>query len=127
MIKVNSTFSINSNLELSLYEAYLCLFKEFYDCIKGISDRLEKNDSDFDKNLIEFCLPDQREIVKMVIKITKANKNATILYNSVFFSDTMKNIRNYIISIEKTIEKCLELKHIETDFYLLFFIILEIK
>jgi hypothetical protein len=63
----------------------------------------------------------------MVIKITKANKNATILYNSVFFSDTMKNIRNYIISIEKTIEKCLELKHIETDFYLLFFIILEIK
>ena len=127
LIKVNSTFSIKSNLELSLYEAYLCLFKEFYDCIKGISDRLEKNDSDFDKNLIEFCLPDQREIVKMVIKITKSNKNATILYNSVFFSDTMKNIRNYIISIEKTIEKCLELKHIETDFYLLFFIILEIK
>ena len=125
ILNTNSTFSMNSNLELSLYEAYLSLFKEFYDCIKTMITRLKN--FDFNKNLKELCLPEQVETVKIVVKETLADKNITILYNSIFFSDTMENIRNYIINIEKTIEKCLNLENIKTDFYILLFIILEIK
>ena len=30
------------------------------------------------------------------------------MYNSVFFTDTLKSIRNYIVNIEQTIKKCLK-------------------
>ena len=118
---------MKSNLELALYEAYLSLFKDFYDCIKSMHTQLNKKNSDFNKNLIELCLPKYRKIAKKIIEETNADINTTIIYNSVFFTDTMKSIRNYIVNIEQTIKKCLKKDSNETEFYILLFIILEIK
>ena len=127
LINTNSTFSMKSNLELTLYEAYLSLVKEFYDCIKSMLTQLNKKDSDFDKNLIEFCLPEYEERVKKIIEDTNADKNTTIIYNSLFFTNTIQSISNYIVNVKETIEKCLKKDSNETEFYILLFIILEIK
>ena len=127
LLNTNSTFSMKSNLEMALYEAYLSLFKEFYDCIKSMLTQLNKKDSDFNKNLIQLCLPKYRKIAKKIIEDTNADRNTTIIYNSVFFTDTMQSIRNYIVNVEQTIKECLKKDSNETEFYILLFIILEIK
>ena len=127
LINTNSTFSMKSNLELTLYEAYLSLVKEFYDCIKSMLTQLNKKDSDFDKNLTEFCLPEFEERVKKIIDDTNADKNTTIIYNSLFFTNTIESISNYIVNVKETVEKCLKKDSNETEFYILLFIILEIK
>ena len=127
LLNTNSTFSMKSNLELTLYEAYLSLFKEFYDCIKSMLTQLNKKNSDFDKNLIEFCLPEYEDRIKKIIEDTNADKITTIIYNSLFFTNTMQSINNYIVNVKETVEKCLKKDSNETEFYILLFIILEIK
>ena len=123
----NSYFSKNSNLELALYEMYCSLLKQIYDHINAIKSLVKGSNLDFQEKLERICRPVYWKEIKVLINEVKVDEYIAILYNSIFFTDILITIKNYICNLEDTIKKCLELKNIETDFYILLFIILEIK
>ena len=81
-----------------------------------------------DEKLEELSDIGENDRIKEIIKKAKNEEIPLILlYESSFFSTTLVDVKDYILDIGFTIEKCLKLDNIYEDFYVFLWIILEIK
>ena len=80
-----------------------------------------------DTKLIYICFDFKANFVKDLINNFKFNEPVTLLYHSKLYTSIFINIKEFIIQVDEIIKSCLEFKDFETDFYILLFIILEIK
>ena len=123
----NSTYNMYINFELTIYEIYKSLYYELKEKIKSILEIILDEKQNLEEKLDIICLTKDHKKIKLLLKDDKVDKNSILLYNSIFFESILKEINDYIKKVNKTIEKCLKFENPEKDFYILFFIILEIK
>ena len=121
----NSNFTNKSNLELALYEICLSLYLEMEKKINSLKKICENPKMSLDKKILKMSM--NSKYTKNLMENTKANETITLLFYSRFYTEVLPNIQYYVCNLEKTIKKCLEFKDIKNDFYLLLFIVLEIK
>ena len=126
-LNANSTFTLNSNLELSLQEIYLILFLEINKKIKSLLEIINNNNLNLDQKLIKLVPEYNINKTKEEMKSLNPNIEIFLLHKSNFFSKILLYIRAYVKDLNGVIKKCLEFKNLESDFYILLFIILEIK
>ena len=127
-INTNSTYTISSNQELALYELYLSLFREINLKIGHLYEIAKDQNLTLDEKLEELSDIGENDRIKEIIKKAKNEEIPLILlYESSFFSTTLVDVKDYILDIGFTIEKCLKLDNIYEDFYVFLWIILEIK
>ena len=126
-ISCNSSFTKESNLELFLYETYYLLFKDMNKKIHEIWEICRDNNLSIRKRLALIGIKGTESKIEQILAKKLMNEEVCLLYYSKFFMETIPNIRNYIIKIYKTIKKCLNLRNINTDLYILLFIILDLK
>ena len=126
-ITVNSIFSIDTNLELSLYEAYITLFSEINNKINSLWNIIIDKGRSFESKLKNICQDEEYDNINQIINKFKANESITILFRTRFFKKILVYIKDYVTDLDSVIKKCLELKDVKRDFYMLLFIILEIK
>jgi len=126
-LNANSTFTLNSNLELSLQEIYLILFLEINKKIKSLFEIINNNNFNLDQKLIKLVPEYNINKTKEEMKSLNPNIEIFLLHKSNFFSKILLYIRAYVKDLNGVIKKCLEFKNLESDFYILLFIILEIK
>lgn len=125
--KANSTYTINSNLELALYEIYLSLFSEINQKIGNLWKIAGDEKLSLKKRYEKISSEDKFDIIIDIIEKQKADTAITLLYSSDFFNIILLYIKDYILELNDVIKKCLEFKDINNDFYIICFIILEIK
>ena len=126
-ISANSTFTIQSNFELALYEVYISLFKEINDKIDKVWKLCNNTDMNLEKKLNYICPKGKNNYVKYLINNLHYNENIALLFHSNLYTYIFINIKNYICQLDEIINSCLKFKDLEKDFYILLFIILEIK
>lgn len=126
-LNANSTFTLKSNFELALQEVYFILFLEINKKIKSLFKIINNNDLSLDEKLSKLVRKNDLNKAKEEIKSLNPNLEIFLLHKSNFFSKVLLYIRNYVKDLDEVIKKCLEFKNLESDFYVLLFIILEIK
>ena len=124
----NSNFTLKSNFELTLYEIYFSFFREIQKKIFGIWKITENKNMTIDQKLFKICQEQDHDDIKEIIKKNN-NKNIELilLYRSTFFSEILLYIKDYVLDLNEVISKCLKFNNLEADFYVLLFIVLEIK
>ena len=126
-ITENLIFSIDTNLELSLYEAYIILFSEINNKIGNLWKIINDKTLTFESKLKNICPDKEYDRIKQLRDEYKVNEGIAILFRTRFFKKILVYIKDYVTELESVIKKCLELKDIKRDFYMLLFIIVEIK
>ena len=126
-IPCNSSFTKESNLELFLYETYYLLFKDMNKKINKIWEICKDKNLSVRKRLASIGIEGTESKIEQILLKKLMNEGVCLLYYSKFFMETIPNIKKYIIKIYKTITKCLQLENINTDFYIILFIILDLK
>ena len=126
-ITENLIFSIDTNLELSLYEAYIILFSEINKKIGNLWKIINDKTLTFESKLKNICPDKEYDRIKQLRDEYKVNEGIAILFRTRFFKKILVYIKDYVTELESVIKKCLELKDIKRDFYMLLFIIVEIK
>ena len=126
-LNANSIFTLKSNLELTLNELFDSLYVSFNKKIDSLVTVIEDKNYTLDQKLKSICLIRDYKKINLLLNSVKANENIILLYNSKFFTDILDYINDYLLKLDETINQCLKFENIETDFYILLFIILEIK
>ena len=110
-----------------MQEVYFILFLEINKKIKSLFKIINNNDLSLDEKLSKLVRKNDLNKAKEEIKSLNPNLEIFLLHKSNFFSKVLLYIRNYVKDLDEVIKKCLEFKNLESDFYVLLFIILEIK
>ena len=126
-LTANSIFSIDTNKELALYEAYMTLFSEINNKISSLWTIITDKGRTYESKLKKICQDDEFDNINHLIKVNKINEYIAILFRSRFFKNVLVYVKDYVTELEDVIKKCLELKDIKKDVYMLLFIIIEIK
>ena len=126
-LKANSIFTLKSNLELTLNELLNSLFISFNKKIDSLLIIINDKNYTLEQKLKSICLIRDYEIINLLLKDVKVDENIVLLYNSNFFTNILGCVGDYLLKLDETINQCLKFENIETDFYILLFIILEIK
>ena len=108
----NSIFNINTNPELLLYEIYKCLFYEVKEKISSIFKIILDDKYNIKDRFESICQVEDWENINILLEKEEIDKNAILLFNSVFFIDILSYIKDYILELNKTIEKCLKLNNL---------------
>ena len=74
-----------------------------------------------------ICFDYKANFVKDLVCGLKYEEPITLLYHSKLYTSIFINIKDFIFQVDEIIKSCLEFKDFERDFYILLFIILEIK
>ena len=126
--KANSNFTLKSNFELSLYDIYFLLFHQIQKKIFDLRRIATNKNLNIDQKLFRICQERHCDNIKMIIKnYNNIDPELIILYKSNFFSLTLLYIKDYVLDLDDVITKCLKFNNLETDYYVLLFIVLEIK
>jgi len=129
---VNSYYNLSEQVELSIIELYYLLYKEVNHKIIYLKYLFKSNELTLDEKIQSFCPISYHSFIKSIIDTQGENINenfiiSTLLLYSQTFLETFYYIRNYINQIYGIIEKCLKLENLEKDYYILLFIILDLK
>ena len=129
---VNSYYNLGEQVELSIIELYYLLYKEINHKIIYLKYLFKSNELTLDEKIQSFCPISYHSFIKSIIDTQGENISenfiiSTLLLYSQTFLETFYYIRNYINQIYGIIEKCLKLENLEKDYYILLFIILDLK
>ena len=129
---VNSYNNLNEQVELSIIELYYLLYKEVNHKIIYLKDLFQSNELTLDEKIQSFCPITYHSFIKSIFdtqgeKISENFIISTLILYSQTFLETFYYIRNYINQIYEIIDKCLKLENLKEDYYILLFIILDLK
>jgi len=129
---VNSYYNLNEQVELSIIELYYLLYKEVNHKIIYLKDLFQSNELTLDEKIQSFCPITYHSFIKSIFdtqgeKISENFIISTLILYSQTFLETFYYIRNYINQIYEIIDKCLKMENLKEDYYILLFIILDLK
>ena len=124
-LSTNSTFTVKSNLELCLFELCSSLYREVNRKIDKIWKICADKQKTFQEKATLVLTIEDFEVVKNLKD--KMDDSILLFFKSQLYSEIFPDIKKYISELDEIIKKCLEFKDIETDFYILLFIIYNIK
>lgn len=125
----NSNYNINNNKELSLIDLYYTIFSKMKEKINEFLEKIKNSKLDINEKVNEFCgFMEHKEVNELLFINTVEDSISLILLICSFkFLKILNNLHSYIKSIKSIISKCLEFKNLENDYYILLYIIFEIK
>ena len=129
VMDTNLNYNILENKELSLFDIYYQIFSTMKSKIVSIFSSINSSQLTRTRKIINFCGESNQEILENLLNSNKDEMSipTIFLYYSYNLLNIFKKLKNYLISIKKVINKCLEFKNLESDYYILLFISLEIK
>ena len=126
-VSANSTISLEGNFELTLYQIYILLFKEINNKIDDVWKLCKDKKLKIDDKLNYICYDYKANFVKELINNYNFDESVILLYHSKLYTSVFIKVKEYISQLDEIINSCLNFKDLKTDFYILLFIILEIK
>ena len=129
VIDTNLDYNIKTNKELSLIDIYYSIYSKMAIKIIDILNTIKNSTLAINDKIQTYCGESNHKEVEELLKLNTYPDDIPFifLHYSHRFLYILKNLNDYIVSIKQVINKCLEFKILEMDFYILLFIILEIK